>query len=468
VFDDLNNMIEFYERDQSNTPPFGTNSENTLNYKHNFEQKGHELSFDFFYTTSSREGTTDYTQRNYILPDLIYPITSLQQNYSSNSNRNIATQIDYAVPIGTNLKVEAGAKYSSRISDIDNHLDDLIDDDWITNDNSSDQFDYDEQIVAGYITASSKIGKLFSYNIGVRSETTIIDFTSYRVPDSSFKDNYTLFFPSVYLSYEINAAHQFTANFSSRMRRPNYWNLNPRMNYDDPLNLSKGNPHLRPESHYQFEIGYLYNSDYTTFTTTLFHRYSVDGIEMYKEVLNGDTTLRLPHKISKSSRTGIDFIAMQKIFDWWKVDANLSIYNYVVDATNIGGESKTAFNWTTRLNSTMSFNKILDFTLTGGYRSKMLRAQGESNANWNIDASLKYNFSKQLAFSFRVQDIFNTRQWNMYEYIPGVLYNEMKNHFNSRSFFVGVTYKINNYKQKRENENDENNRMNSSEEIEFE
>jgi outer membrane receptor protein involved in Fe transport len=463
VYDKDHTLTEHYTRNEDNESPFGTNLEHILSYKHNFEGKGHELYVDLFYNNYNREGLTYYNQNDFVAPDFTNSLFSKQQNISVMNSNSYTAQIDYAVPIGTNFKLEVGGKYSNRNNDIDNHLDDWIDNNWIPQPFSIDKFEYNEQIAAAYITASTKLFNVIKFNAGVRSETTILDFNSILNTNLSFKDNYTLQFPSVYLAYDLNVNHQISANFSSRMRRPNYWDLNPITNYEDPLNLRKGNPELRPESHFMFELGYLMNYDKSTLTATLFHRYSTDGIEMYKEVINGDTTLVMPHNISTSSRTGFEFIFMYKITDFWKADANYSLYSYNIDASNIGATEKTAFNWTARFNSQISLlNKFLDFTLTTNIRSKMLRAQGESKGNWNLDAAFRFNFNQVLALSLRIQDIFNTRQWNMWENIPGVLYSEMNNKFNSRGLTLGLTYKINNYKQKKERNLDDG-RMEESE-----
>jgi outer membrane receptor protein involved in Fe transport len=274
---------------------------------------------------------------------------------------------------------------------------------------------------------------------------------NYKKDDTLVTKNYTMFFPSVYLAYELNINHQVSANFSSRMRRPNHWDLNPTINYEDPLNLRKGNPELDPESHYNFELGYLMNYDKSTLTTTLFHRYSTDVIEQYREVRGGDTTLTMPMNISTASRTGFELIYMHKIFNNWKADANYSLYSYTIDATDIGAEKRTAFNWTARINSQLDlFERFLNITLSANIRSKMLRAQGEMKGNWNMDASFRLNFSRQFNISLRLQDIFNTRQWDTWERIPGKLYSESNSKFNSRGFTLGLSYRFNNYKHKRE------------------
>jgi outer membrane receptor protein involved in Fe transport len=331
-------------------------------------------------------------------------------------------------------------------------LDDLLGDgSWSEIPGRKNKFDYTEQVIAGYITGSTKLFDAIKTNIGVRAETTIMDFKSILEPDSSFTQNYTLPFPSVYLGYELNVNHQVSANFSSRMRRPNYWDLNPTRNYEDPLNLSKGNPKLKPESHYNFELSYLMNYDKSTLTATLFHRYSTDVIERYREVVNGDTTLSMPRNILTASRSGFELIYMHKIFEYWKADANFSLYSYNIDARNIDAETRTANNWTARINTQLDLmQRFLNITLSANIRSKMLRAQGETEGNWNLDASFRLNFSRQLNVSLRLMDIFNTMQWNSWEEIPGRLKSETNSKYNSRGFVLGFSYRFNDYRQKRE------------------
>jgi len=287
----------------------------------------------------------------------------------------------------------------------------------------------------------------------VRCEATIMDFDSKKDISQSFKNDYTKFFPSLYLGYNFNVNHQISANFASRMRRPSHWDLNPTTNYEDPLNLRKGNPELKPEDHYNFELGYLMNYDKSTLTATLFHRYSTNGIEWYRDTVSGDTTITMPVNISTASRTGFELIYLHKIFENWKADANFSLFSYNIDATNIQAiaTTRTAYNWTARFNTQMDFmERFLNVTLSANVRSKMLRAQGETEGNWNLDASFRLNFSRNFNISLRLQDIFNTMQWNSYEEIPGVLYTKTNSKTNSRGFILGMSYRINDYRQKRE------------------
>jgi outer membrane cobalamin receptor len=240
--------------------------------------------------------------------------------------------------------------------------------------------------------------------------------------------------------------------------------LNPAIDYDDPLNLSQGNPDLAPESLWAGEAGYMLNYDKTTVTASVFYRYVSDGIERYSSIYNGDTTMTKPMNISSTTRTGFEFIFMQKIFDWWKMDANYTLYYTEMDATNVvGGENRNDYNWNARLNSVMSFDKTYEFQLSGRYNSKRIRPQGESKPNWSADFSFKYNINESFSVSARVRDIFNSRKWESFTDIPGVMYSTSERTRNSRSFFIGLTYKFRDYKQKKERSLDDG-RMSEGEE----
>ena len=462
VLNRQDDLIEYYTREEDNQSPFSTNFEHTLSYKRNFKERGHELYVDLYRNSNINERLTYYNQYDYAIidatvPDFANSIFSKEKNTSKMDFTGYTAQVDYARPISTNFKLEVGGKYNTRNGDIDNRLEDLVGDNWVENLHRKNRFEFTEHVIASYATGSTKLFDKIRTNIGVRLESTIMDFNSILDTSLSFKNDYTMLFPSVYLAYDFNVHHMMSANFASRMRRPNYWDLNPITNYEDPLNLRKGNPELLPESHYNFELGYLMNYEKSTLTATLFHRYSTDGIELYRDVVldaNGestDTTLMTPINISTSSRTGFELIYMYKIFDNWKADANFSLYSYSIDATNIDIGTRTAYNWTARINSQLSlFERFLDVTVSANIRSKMLRAQGELNGNWNMDASFRLNFSRNFNISLRLQDIFNTMQWGGFEDIPGVLYSKNTSKFNSRGFVLGLSYRFQDYKQRRD------------------
>lgn len=437
---------ESYTRQEINNPDM-QNIENAISYKHLFENKGHELFFDMYYTMFNNNQHKDYKQLNYN-QDILYS-TNLEQT-KQNTNSNLFTiQTDYALPIGETIKLEAGGKLSRRDNHNDILYEDMIDNIFVKNDRKSNIYNYIESIYALYTTFSSKIGNL-KYQLGIRSETTVSDFNSEKNLEEKFNKNYTGLYPSLYLSYNLNENHSLNANIARRLRRPGYRELNPIIDYEDPLNLRSGNSDLNPESLYLTELGYMLNYDYTTITATLFYRYVDDMIQMYRTIYAGDTMITKPYNISNSKNLGLELIFMQRITEWWKIDCNYSFFSTEIDANNLtNGSNRNGNIWSTRIKSSMNWDKKYELQLSGRYNSGMVHAQGKFDPNFSADMAIKYNFlDGDASISFNIRDIFNTSKWQGYTYQDNVFYSQWNHEHNSRQFTLGFSYKINNYKQK--------------------
>ncbi len=449
----ITNTNAKYTRDEVFDPNM-FNMENALTYKKMFEEKGHELIFDTYYTSFNRKQLIDYTQNNYISPDF-KDYTSIFEKSDIDAKTNLLNlQVDYTLPISKDTKFEAGAKFTNRKNDNSVVYEDLTDDIWTKNNYKSDACNYVENIYAAYATFGSTFGN-FKYQLGLRSETLVADFNSETVPDKNFSKNYTDLFPSIYLNYEITQNHLLNVNLSKRLQRPRHHALNPFINYEDPLNLRSGNPSLDPEDLYLAELGYMLNYDRTTLNATVFYRYTDKMIQRYSTILAGDTMMTMPYNIASAQNTGFELIFMQRLAKWWKVDANYSFFNSKLDASNIGGLNRDDNMWMLSLNSSMKFENNLQLQLSGRYSSKRILAQGYSEPMWSMDASLRYDFwDNNASLTLRLQDIFNTRSWESYMLEEGVFQSESMRNWNPRRLTLGFSYKFNNYKRYKEKQRD--------------
>ncbi len=453
IYDGSGNTSSAYRRIEDNNAPM-FNTENVLSYKHSFEQKGHELFFDAYYTTFTRDPHKDYEQIDTVIgtDNEIYLYEQNDNNVSSNM---FTFQTDYVHPFSKETKIEVGGKANIRANTNKTVYENMENDTWILDPNKSDEFDFEEDVYALYGTFTDKIGK-FGYQLGVRSETTINAFNSKTVYEKNFNKDYTGFFPSVYFTYDLNEHHIFNINAARRLKRPNYWELNPFIDYENPLILSSGNPKLDPEYLYNAEFGYLLNYNSTTATMNAFYRYTDNMIMRYTSIYNGDTSITVPMNIASGQNMGLEIILMQKLTKWWKMDGNFTFYNSTIDATNIGGISKNSNIWTTRINSNFNFNKTFELQLSANYRSNELTAQGENKSQWSANMSMKYNLlSNNASISFNIRDLFDSRKRSRYTQQPGVFYDESESKWGARQYTLGFTYKFNNYKQKRERPRDD-------------
>lgn len=78
---------------------------------------------------------------------------------------------------------------------------------------------------------------------------------------NDFKNDYASWIPSGLLAYTLKDKSTLKFSYSRRIQRPSMFYLNPYVNYNDPTNISYGNPELKPELTESFEMSYSLTKD---------------------------------------------------------------------------------------------------------------------------------------------------------------------------------------------------------------
>src|SRR5690606_35327690 len=113
---------------------------------------------------------------------------------------------------------------------------------------------YQENINAIYANVSKKWEK-FSTNFGLRVENTNVKGNQITTNQVNTK-NYTQLFPSAVFAYDLTDKSNLEINFSRRITRPSYNQLNPFKFYLDPTTSKAGNPDLNPQTTMNYELTY--------------------------------------------------------------------------------------------------------------------------------------------------------------------------------------------------------------------
>ncbi len=66
------------------------------------------------------------------------------------------------------------------------------------------------------------------------------------------------------------------------MTGPSFLQLSPYTDYSDSLNLSRGNPNLKPQFTNSFEMAYQLNYQKNTFLASVYYKYTTDLITRYQ------------------------------------------------------------------------------------------------------------------------------------------------------------------------------------------
>jgi len=455
---DYDSLLTSYYNRQNNMAGSHGGYELGLDYKMTFNKKGRELTASFFYSNTPSDDETNITT-TYYNTDMT-PSSEpawVQRNISDEKNIRLYGQVDYVHQMDKWGRIETGYKYQYR-SNYEDYQSFYQDSAGILQYDSmpSNIFENTQQLHSAYLIYANNIKK-FKFQLGLRYENAIT-VSDQQTMDSTYKSDYFNLFPTIHLKYEFTDRHAIQISYSRRVNRPRSGNLNPFIDYSDPMNLSAGNPYLKPEFTNSFELGHLISFKETSFNTTLFYRETNNMITRVLNILDSGMTFTSYQNLDKGSSFGLEFIYTQGIFKWWKINANFSLFGtkYYGEST-IEGFNAIHPSWTTKINSSMTFWKSFDVQLGFNYNSSQITAQsrgwgpggmggsdaqGKRLANYNFDIGLKKDFFKNaLTFTLRLSDVFNTRKSEVITYATDY-YSDFNRWSDSRVLFFGVSYKF--------------------------
>jgi outer membrane receptor protein involved in Fe transport len=423
------------------------NSSSQLSFKHNFPKAGHEWTVDATYNKGRNSNNSAISSNYYDLPGGTFNRTYEQEQMGSGDNKNLILQTDYSNPLSAKSKLELGARASVRtVDNATNYF--VIDGNGFKLPITAQNIVYASQdrVYAAYATFSNKF-KNFGYQAGLRAESSTYE-GELRDKGQKFNTNYPIsLFPSLFLSQKINDNSDLQLNYSRRINRPGFWQLFPFVDISDSLNISHGNPALKPEFTNSIELSYsktFANRDnfiaslYFKNTNDLITRYLVpEYVQAYDSVMPVSTYINA----NRSYVTGLELIGKNKITSFWDLTSNLNLFTSKIDLTNAPSPDQF-MSYFIKINNTIKLPKNFSLQVSGDYQSKIVSSPGGSGAssggrgygggmggmfgggmsaaqgyirpNYGVDAAVRYEFlkEKRASVSLSVNDIFRTRKYD--------------------------------------------------------
>ncbi|AMQ01038.1 TonB-dependent receptor [Pedobacter cryoconitis] len=377
-----------------------------INYKHLFNDKGHELTADIDYVSHFSKMDQQLDTRFMGTQQLFLPALKSRIGDLPSDNDIYVGKIDYVLPAGKLGKLEAGWK-GSVVRMVNNlKYDTLQNGTYVPDHSTSNDFIYKEQIQAGYVNLKKDIGK-FSIQAGLRGEYT--DTKGHQLTtDSLVKRSYFKLFPSVFLTQEINDKNRVQLSYSKRIERPGYWDMNPFRVYMDPFSYEEGNPYLLPSIVNAFELSYGFRSRYYT---TLTYNASTDVIS---SLVGGDSNLAFqrPENLATFKNYGISFTASVDFTKWWSGThfANLFSNDFSIAAPE--GEQRikgTSFTFDSQ--NTFKLGNGWKAELSGMYKSKVVSGVFTTKSYYMVSAGGQKEILKDRGtLKLLVNDIFQSKQ----------------------------------------------------------
>ena len=437
-----------------------------LHFTHRFPQVGKELTANINYNYGNGNDGASIVNSFTLPGGTQYAEPAQVRNSGSSNNGQYTFQIDYTNPFNENAKFEAGLrsfinKQNSFFSSfsVKNGAETLLP--------LSNNYAYTERVNAAYLSYANKV-KDFGYQLGLRTEVSRFDGElldsnkqfgySYPARAGKFLD---ALFPSVFLSKKSGENTELMINYTRRIRRPNFWQLNPFIDINDPVNLRQGNPQLQPEFVNSFEFNYSRDYKNGNFLGVVYYRNNLGDITRYSDTISTALYQQLnnaavdPNAIlntfinaRSTNRLGLELTLQHKFGSHFDIVPTIDLQHRKVNADAFR-LSNSGFNWdaelTTnfRFGSTKGLGKNLSLQLVGEYESAEVTVQGKNLPQYQVDFGLRKEFlkDKKAAFTFNINDIFNTQRYGSI-YDTESFYQESFRRRNVRSFRLSLTYKF--------------------------
>jgi len=442
-----------------------------LNYKF-ADTSGHELDVDANYGLYKIR--SNQLQPNiYSYPNGGQPSDTIIYNMLSPSDINIySLKADYEQNFAKG-RLGLGFKFSyvTTKNDFEQYnVSPSYEEKWMDTLHSND-FNYKEHVNAAYVNYNRTL-KGWVFQAGLRVENTnskgeSMGYSSggggYITYDSLISRDYTDLFPSGAVTYNKNPMKQWTLNYSRRIDRPAYQDLNPFEFKLDEYTYQKGNTLLRPQYTNSVGLTYMYKFK---LTTTLNYSHVKD---VFTQIV--DTTAKSKAFITKKNLATQDITSLNISYPfqykWYSLFANINTYysiyqanfgvgrtvNVNVFAVNLYAQqtARLGKGWTAEISGFWTSPSIWQGTfktrslgsLDGGLSKTVLKGSGTVKAS--------------------VSDIFHTLHWTATSDFAGQFLRAAGN-FESRQLKLYFTWRFGNTqvkaaRQRKAGDEDENKRV---------
>ena len=392
----------------------GSNRENdldgTLALKHAFAAKGHRLSVELRAVRHSEGGPSVITSHA-LSPEGTTTGTTGQET-QQNLERPIenSVKVDYIRPLTAGLRMETGYKgaFDHFHTALDSRVLDTASGAFLLDASRTSDFQYQQDVHAAYGMLTGQQGRL-QFQAGLRVEHAATRFQVAAVP-GSFDNQYNSVFPSGLLAWSLDDATQVKLSYSARIRRPDDADLlDPIPHYADPLNLSRGNPYLKPEHTSAFELGLQRAMGSATLQVTPFFRRTFDAVRTIRTIDSAGVTTRTFANIATSDAYGGDAtlaVSGTRLSGF----VGSSLFRQTTNASNVAPDlSISTIGWRARTNAAFRVSRTVDLQALLSYQAPMVVEQGTNGRRLQFNFAARQKLMQdQLSVTLRVIDPFKT------------------------------------------------------------
>ena len=379
-----------------------------LHYDAKLDTLGSKISADVDFTIMDNESSSlldnqywtgdnpesGYTDKILTLNDMYYTI--------------FTAKTDFTKSLKGGKTLETGLKGSWVKSDNDLDLSRAEGEGPYVPDPNSNQFIYNENVLAAYASLKGSVSEKISYQAGLRGEYSDIVGNSVTLNQVN-KQNYFNLFPSLFVQQKVSDKYQIVYTANRRITRPNYRLLNPFVYYIDPLTSEQGNPNLKPQYSNNFEMNHVVNGAYQF---TLGYSLTEDTfMQVFVQDQEARTTTTYTDNFDETRAANFRAIVPVEIRKWWTTSNMLQV-TYNQFQTQIGEDylDVDQVSYMVRTQQNFTLPKGFKMEVMAMYLGPQIWGQGSIGGFGWVDAGITKSIMKdKLSLAVNGTDLFRTQ-----------------------------------------------------------
>jgi hypothetical protein len=377
-----------------------------INYKTKLDTLGKELNIDLDYGTFTNKSDSYNNSYYFDANGNKSRESSLLKGKSPSDITITSAKADYVQPLSKEFKLEAGTKVS--FVETDNNLSYQVykTSNWLDDPSRSNQFVYDENVLAGYFSLSYDKNNT-SVKAGLRAEQTWSEGNSVTLKRDD-KRNYLDWFPTFFVQQKINDNNSFGFTYNRRIDRPSYENLNPFCFYLDEYTYVEGNPYLKPQYTNSVSLNHVWKN--AIITTLSYSRTDDVAVQYLTQNDSTKVTKQTNANLNNLNNLSLNISLNFNPTSWFRTNNNFTgFYNKYERKDLSGNMSKEQSSFCINSINTFMLPKSYSIELSGFYNSKMVYGLFEIEDQYSVDLGVQKTFvNNKATIKLSARDILGT------------------------------------------------------------
>jgi outer membrane receptor protein involved in Fe transport len=307
----------------------------------------------------------------------------------------------------------------------------------------TNRFVLDELTAALWSSYEWRLDEKWGVMGGLRAEYTDMRMDQVTTR-TEVRNDYLNAIPSFYLRYYLSENTTLRFSYAHRIRRPNASELNPFVNYIDELNVSSGNPALKPSNTDSFELGYESRLGVLNTNVRAYYRRDADVILPRQLFIDNNVLLTTRANAGDNRSGGLEFTLNGKLLPALTINTsgNLAYVEQNALVGALGGDSKhTTSSLSGRAMVNYELAKTDHLQLVLNAQGKTLMGQGVRKGWQTADLDYRRKLTDGLNLVLKAQDVFDSRKVESFT-DTALLKDHSLTRFGGRVFFVGLSYRL--------------------------